>query len=88
MLTSVSNALNHLQRVTPETRTRVQLAIEQLGFTRNTVASALARGDTRTIGLVVVVGLSNSLFVDLARGAQGEHDRAVPLSLARSSADC
>lgn len=68
-LGTVSNVLNHPQRVTPVTRKKVQQAIEQLGFTRNTIASALARGDTRTIGLVVV-GLSNSLFVDLARGAQ------------------
>jgi LacI family transcriptional regulator len=68
-LATVSNVLNHPQRVTPATRKRVQRAIEQLGFTRNTVASALARGDTRIIGLVVV-GLSNSLFVDIARGAQ------------------
>jgi LacI family transcriptional regulator len=68
-LATVSNVLNHPQRVTPATRTKVQQAIEQLGFTRNTVASALARGDTRTIGLVVV-GLSNTLFVDVATGAQ------------------
>jgi LacI family transcriptional regulator len=68
-LATVSNVLNHPNRVTAGTRTRVQRAIEELGFTRNTVASALARGDTRTIGLVVI-GLSNSLYVDMARGAQ------------------
>lgn len=88
-LGTVSNVLNHPQRVTPATRVKVQRAIEQLGFTRNTVASALARGDTRTIGLVVV-GLSNSLFVDLARGAQQaarSDDRHLRLALAEDDHD-
>ena len=70
-LGTVSNVLNHPHRVTPVTRKKVQRAIEQLGFTRNTVASALARGDTRTVGLVVV-GLSNSLFVESVAGFQND----------------
>ena len=83
-LATVSNVLNNPSRVAPGTRRRVQRVIDELGFTRNTMASALARGDTRTIGLVVV-GLSNSLFVDVARGAQrtarGE-DRTLHLATA------
>ena len=85
-LGTVSNVLNHPQRVTPGTRAKVQSAIEELGFTRNDVASALARGDTRTIGLVVV-DLSNSLFVDIARGAQRiarQEDRYLQLATAEN----
>jgi LacI family transcriptional regulator len=66
---TVSHVLNHPQKVAPATRARVLAAIDELGFSRNGMASALARGDTRTIGLVVV-SLSNSMFVDVARGAQ------------------
>ncbi|GAA2753972.1 LacI family DNA-binding transcriptional regulator [Amnibacterium kyonggiense] len=68
-LGTVSNVFNHPELVTPDTRRRVQEAIADLGFSRNAAASVLASGDTRMIGLVVV-GLSNSLFVDAARGAQ------------------
>ena len=40
-------------------------AIAELGFSRNSMASALASGNTRTVGLVVPT-LRNSLFVDIA----------------------
>ncbi|GAA1440321.1 LacI family DNA-binding transcriptional regulator [Leifsonia poae] len=66
---TVSNALNHPDKVAPATRERVVRAIAELGFTPNGAASALASGSTKTVGLVVV-DLMNSLFVDLARGAQ------------------
>jgi LacI family transcriptional regulator len=66
---TVSNALNHPDKVAPETLLRVTRAIEELGFTRNGAASTLASGTSRTVGLVVV-DLMNSLFVDMARGAQ------------------
>ncbi|WP_066517024.1 LacI family DNA-binding transcriptional regulator [Curtobacterium ammoniigenes] len=66
---TASNALNHPDRVAPRTLERVSAAIAELGFTRNSLASALAAGSTRTLGLVVI-DLMNSLFVDIARGAQ------------------
>ena len=66
---TVSNALNHPEKVSPETLQRVHHAIEELGFTRNGAASALASGRSRTVGLVVI-DLMNSLFVEMARGAQ------------------
>lgn len=67
---TVSNALNHPSRVAPATLTRVHTAIRQLGFVRNTAASTLATGASHVLGLVVI-DLMNSLFVDIARGAQG-----------------
>ncbi|MGN6743626.1 MAG: LacI family DNA-binding transcriptional regulator [Amnibacterium sp.] len=83
---TVSNVLNHPHRVSPAMRARVLAVIGELGFTRNAMASALARGDSGTVGLVVV-DLSNSLFVDIARGAQRsarEHDRYLQLATAEN----
>jgi LacI family transcriptional regulator len=66
---SVSTALNHPDRVTPSMRRRVQKAIDELGFVRNSAARSLAAGSSNTIGFVLV-DLENSLFVDMARGAE------------------
>lgn len=65
---TVSHVLNHPGRVAIPTRARVLAAIAELGFSRNNMASALASGNTRTVGLVVPT-LRNSLFVDIAEGA-------------------
>ena len=84
---TVSNALNHPDKVAPATRERVVRAIDELGFTPNGAASALASGSTKTLGLVVV-DLMNSLFVDMARGAQrAARSRGYELQLADSDND-
>lgn len=86
-LGTVSNVLNHPHRVAPATRQRVLDVIAQLGFSRNSMASALARGDTRTLGLVVI-DLGNSMFVDVARGAQrGARGEGYYLQLATADDD-
>jgi len=66
---TVSNVLNHPDKVREVTITRVMQAIETLGFVRDTNASSLANGGSGNIGLVVI-DLANSIFVDAARGAQ------------------
>ncbi len=68
---TVSNVLNGTATVAPATRERVESAIRELGFVRNGAARSLAVGRTRTIGFVVG-DLSNSFFVDMARGAQAQ----------------
>ncbi|GAA4978808.1 substrate-binding domain-containing protein [Kineococcus glutinatus] len=68
---TVSNVLNHPGQVRPATVEKVRAVIEELGFTPNANARSLAGADSRTIGLVVV-DLRNTLFVDIARGAQRE----------------
>ena len=82
----MSNVLNHPHRVAPATRAAVLKVIEELGFT-GTRWRARSRGArTRTVGLVVV-DLSNSLFVDIARGAQRsarEQDRDLQLATAEN----
>lgn len=66
---TVSHVLNHPARVTPATRERVLQAIDDLGFVRNANASTLAAGHSRNVGLVAI-DLGNSMFVDIANGAQ------------------
>ena len=60
---TVSNVLNHPEKVAEATRDKVFSAIDRLGFTLNQTARALRSGEARTIGLVVI-DLTNSLFVD------------------------
>jgi len=68
-LATVSNVLNHPERVAEGTAARVRDAIAALGYTPNRNARALVSGRTRSIGLVVT-SLRNSLFTDMVSGAQ------------------
>ena len=68
-LGTVSNVLNHPQRVAPATRDRVMAAIRDLGFVRNEAARQLRAGSSRTIGLVVL-DVGNPFFTDLAAGVE------------------
>jgi len=68
-LGTVSNVLNHPHKVSTPTRERVQAAIDRLGFVRNDAARSLASGSNHSIGLLLA-DIDNSLFVDLAHGAQ------------------
>ncbi|MGB4777342.1 LacI family DNA-binding transcriptional regulator [Microbacterium sp.] len=71
---TVSNVLNHPQRVAPKTLERVQHAIDALRYVPNGAARSLAAGESRTIG-VVISDLDNSLFIDIARGAEDAAER-------------
>ena len=66
---TVSNVLNHPDRVAQATIDRVSSAIERLGFVRNAAASQLRAGLSRSVGLVVL-DAANPFFTDLARGAE------------------
>lgn len=70
---TVSNVLNRPDSVAPATRTRVQEAIDELGFVRNESARQLRAGRSRTVGLVVL-DVANPFFTDLARGAEAVVD--------------
>lgn len=83
-LGTVSNVLNRPERVTEATRARVERAIEMLGYVPNAAARSLKLGTAATIGLIVG-DLTNSLFVDIARGAEGgAEDGRLHLMLANS----
>lgn len=66
---TVSNVLNHPDRVSERTRRRVEDAIAKLDFVPHGPARSLAAGSTRALGLILS-DLSNSLFVDVSRGVE------------------
>src|SRR6188472_4125813 len=81
---TVSNVLNNPDIVTEQTRLKVEAAIAELGFVRNSAARALAARRTDTVGLVLT-DIGNSLFVDIARGAESSATQAqLKLLLANS----
>ncbi|MDI3318039.1 MAG: LacI family DNA-binding transcriptional regulator [Bacillota bacterium] len=66
---TVSRVLNGQAPVRESTRRRVLEAVEALGFTPNGLARGLAKGVTRTIGLVLP-DIANPYFPALARGVE------------------
>ena len=81
---TVSNVLNHPERVTTTTLERVQRAIQMLKYVPNGPARSLAVGRTPSFGLVLS-DLSNSLFVQIAAGAERAAEEAgLTLLLANS----
>jgi LacI family transcriptional regulator len=81
---TVSNVLNNPNLVTEQTRLKVEAAIAELGFVRNSAARALAARRTDTVGLILI-DIGNSLFVDIARGAESAAGQAqLKLLLANS----
>lgn len=83
-LGTVSNALNHPERVTEDLLAHVHKSINELGFVRNSAARSLAAGRSTTVGFVLV-DLANSLFVDMARGAEvAAQDAGMYLVMANS----
>jgi LacI family transcriptional regulator len=83
---TVSNVFNRPERVAPETRSRVERAIAELGFVRNGSASTLRAGQGRTVGLMVL-DLGNPFFADVARGVEDVvSERGYAVILCSSSA--
>lgn len=68
-LGTVSNVLNHPDRVTPATRTRVDAAIADLAFVRNESARSLRAGKSRTLAYVML-DAGNPFFMDVAKGIE------------------
>src|SRR5579875_1758833 len=66
---TVSNVLNHPGLVRPQTRARVEAAMEQLGFIPNGSARQLRAGRSRCLGLVVL-DITNPFFTEVARGVE------------------
>ncbi len=66
---TVSNVLNHPDRVSSSTRERVTAAVDKLGFVRNESARQLRAGNSGMIGLVVL-DAGNPFFTDVAAGAE------------------
>ena len=71
---TVSRVINDSERVRPETRSRVEAAIEELGYHPNAIARSMARGHTHTIGCISP-NLSNYIFASMIESAQAEARR-------------
>ncbi|WP_250443265.1 LacI family DNA-binding transcriptional regulator [Actinotalea sp. C106] len=74
-LGTVSHVLNHPDRVTPATAEKVLRAMAMLSYVPNGNARSLAAGSSTAVGMVLP-DLSNSLFIDVARGAETAAERA------------
>ncbi|WP_310964658.1 LacI family DNA-binding transcriptional regulator [Nocardioides terrisoli] len=66
---TVSNVLNHPERVRAERREAVERAIQQLGYVRHEAARHLRSGTSKTIGLLLLDAW-NPGFLDVARGVE------------------
>ena len=74
-LGTVSNALNHPDKVRPETLRLIQEAIERLGYVPNQAARQLASGQSRAFGLVLP-RLDHAFSLQIANGALAESQRS------------
>jgi LacI family transcriptional regulator len=86
---TVSRVLNGHAAPTPETRTRVLAAINELGYRPNALARSLRTTATKTFGLVIS-DLVNPFFAEIARAVEQEaraHDYCVVLANADENAD-
>ena len=66
---TVSNVLNHPERVSPARRAAVEQAIAQLGYIRHEAARHLRAGYSRTVGLLLLDAW-NPGFIEVARGVE------------------
>lgn len=73
-LGTVSNALNHPEKVRPETRRIIDEAIERLGYLPNQSARMLAGGHSNVLGLVLP-RLNHGSSLQIANGALTEARR-------------
>jgi LacI family transcriptional regulator len=72
---TVSRVINQSQRVSPETRRRVEEAIAELGYVPSRLARGLSRQKTGTIALLVP-DVENAFFPQILRGAEDVARRA------------
>jgi LacI family gluconate utilization system Gnt-I transcriptional repressor len=68
---TVSRVVRLPELVAPETRTRVEAAMRELGYVPNQIAGALAGARTKSVG-VLVPTIANSIFADTVQGLTDE----------------
>ncbi len=83
---TVSRVINESERVSPETRQKVEQAIEQLGYQPNAIARDMARGSTRILACLSP-NLTDYTFASLIEGAEAEARRLGYFLLAASAPD-
>lgn len=78
---TVSNVLNRPERVAESTRRRVERAVQELDYVRNSSGRSLRAGRSDSVGLIVL-DVTNPFFAEVARGVEdtaGEEGLAVVL---------
>ena len=84
---TVSHVLNGTRKVELATRRRVEAAIEQTGYRQDTLARAMRRSRSDSIGLIVS-DAGEPAFADMAHGVEhAAAERGLTLLLANSSED-
>ncbi|MDE3724589.1 LacI family DNA-binding transcriptional regulator [Nocardiopsis sp. N85] len=68
---TVSNVLNRPERVASATRRRVEAAIAELDYVRNSSGSSLRSGRSSSVGLLVL-DVTNPFFTEVSRGVEDE----------------
>lgn len=68
-IATVSRVLNNSELVSEKTKQKVKMAIEELNYTPNIIASALTKKSTLTIGLLIP-DISNPFYSELSRGVE------------------
>ena len=68
---TVSRVINGVERVNPETRQRVEVAIDEMGYQPNAIARSMARGRTHTLACVSP-NLTDFTFASIIEGAELE----------------
>jgi LacI family transcriptional regulator len=66
---TVSRVINRAQNVSPETRARVEQAIDELGYVPNRLARSLRLSRTHTLALVVT-DITNPFWTTVVRGVE------------------
>lgn len=69
--TTVSHVINHADRVSVEMRTRVQAAIEELGYVPNPQAQSLRTGRTNVIAMLIP-DIRNPFYPEMVKAAQSD----------------
>lgn len=83
-ISTVSHVLNGTRNVEPETRKRVETAIQKTGYRQDGVARAMRRSRTDSIGLVLP-DVGEPAFADMAHGIEfAAAERGLTLVLADS----
>ena len=72
---TVSRVINGSERVSPETRQRVEQAVAELGYVPSRLARGLSRQKTGTLALIVP-DMANPFFTLIVRGAEDVARRA------------
>lgn len=68
-ISTVSRVLNGLDRVSDETRFKVEKAVEELGYVKNSLAASMKTGKSRMI-VVIVPDIINEYYTSVIQGVE------------------